>query len=144
MRFTVWVTSLARQEASAQVSSPEVLPPALIPDVPRVHLDGETTARSLVYKVLPETLPAAQETNTYGTVVLRAVIGTDGRTHNLAYVSGPQPLVHAAMEAVRWYQYRVFVTSVGAEEVDTTVVVLFPPPQRLGSKHHRQTVQRGD
>lgn len=131
--FTVWVTSLTTHEPSSHASSPETLPeqPARTVVLPRVHVDGETTARALVYKVFPEIPPAARATNTYGTVVLQAVIGTDGRAHDLSYISGPQPLVQAAMEAVRWYQYRlpvVLVEPYRAEEVDTTVTVLFPPP----------------
>ena len=136
VRFTVWVTSLTTQETSSHASSPEILPEqaSLTAVVPRVHIDGETTARSLVYKVLPETPRAARETNTYGTVVLHAVIGTDGMAHDLRYISGPQLLVQAAMEAVRWYQYRLPVVPVipvepyRAEEVETTVAVLFAPP----------------
>jgi hypothetical protein len=133
VRFTVWVTSLATQETSLQASSPEILAeqPSMTAVLPRVQVDGETTARSLVYKVLPETPRAARETNTYGTVVLHAVIGTDGRAHDLRYISGPQPLVQAAMEAVRWYQYRLPVADVEPyrhEEVETTVAVLFAPP----------------
>ena len=49
--------------------------------------------------MVPEIPPPARATNTYGTVVLQAVIGTDGRAHDLSYISGPQPLVQAAMEA---------------------------------------------
>ena len=133
VRFTVWVTSLTMQETSSHAPSPEILPeqPALTAPVPRVHVDGETTARSLVYRVLPETPSAARETNTYGTVVLQAVIGTDGRAHDLSYISGPQPLVQAAMETVRWYQYRLPIVdeeSDRSEEVETTVAVLFAPP----------------
>jgi hypothetical protein len=133
VRFTVWVTSLTTQETSSHASWPEILPeqPALTAVVPRVHVDGETTARSLVYKVLPEIPRAARETNTYGTVVLHAVIGTDGMAHDLSYISGPQPLVQAAMEAVRWYKYRLPIVDeepYRAEEVETTVAVLFARP----------------
>ena len=34
-------------------------------------------------------------------VVLHAVIGTDGKTHEVSYVSGPKLLAQAAIEAVR-------------------------------------------
>lgn len=128
--FTIWVTSLTAHEPSSRASSSDILPEQSAPTVvvPRVHVDGETAARALVYKVLPETPRAARETNTYGAVVLQAVIGTDGRAHDLSYISGPQPLVQAAMEAVRWYQYRLPVVDLEpyrAEEVETTVAVLF-------------------
>jgi hypothetical protein len=137
LTFTVWVTSLMTHEPSSRASSPETLPeaPARSAVVPRVYLDGETAADALVYRVLPETPPAAQATNTSGTVVLHAIIGTDGRAHDLGYVSGPQVLVQAAMDAVRWYQYRLPVDDVYPyeleeelkEEVDTTIAVPFPP-----------------
>jgi len=137
VRFTVWVTSLTTQETSSHASSSDILPeqPALTAVVPRVHVDGETAARALVYKVLPETPTAAGETNTYGAVVLQAVIGTDGRTQNVSYIAGPQALVQVAMEAVRWYQYRLpvvftepYTPEEVLQEVDTTVTVQFPPP----------------
>jgi hypothetical protein len=135
LTFTVWVTSLSTREPASHASSPEILTeqPARAEVIPRVHVNGETAARSLYYKVLPETPRAARATNTYGTVVLQAVIGTDGRAHHLSYISGPQPLVRAAMDAVGWYRYRIPVIPVepGEEEdmeVDTTVAVLFPAP----------------
>jgi len=133
LTFTVWVTSLTTQESSSHASSPEILREehAQSAVVPRVYLDRETTANALVYRVLPEIPPAAQALNTYGTVVLHVIIGTDGRAHDLGYISGPQVLVQAAMEAVRWYQYRLPIDpietrSLEVQEVDTTVAVSFP------------------
>jgi hypothetical protein len=133
--FTVWVTELRAQEPSSVASSSEIQPeePTQTVVVPRVQVDGETAAEALVYRVLPEIPPAAQATKTYGTVVLHAIIGSDGRTHDLRYVSGPQPLVQAAMDTVQWYQYRLPVVPVwplrtDEEEIDTTVAVSFPPP----------------
>ena len=84
--------------------------------------------------MLPETPTAARESNTYGAVVLQAVIGTDGRTQNVSYIAGPQALVQAAMEAVRWYQYRLPVftepyTPEEVREVDTSA-------QRLSIKRY--------
>jgi hypothetical protein len=136
LTFTVWVTSLTKQKFSSQWPSSEILPEQSVPTValPRVHVDGQTAARALVYKVLPETPTAARETNTYGAVVLQVVIGTDGRTQDVRYIAGPQVLVQAAMEAVRWYQYRLPVvdtephTQEEVQEVDTIVTVQFPPP----------------
>ena len=81
--------------------------------------------------MIPEIPPAARAANTYGTVVLHAVIGTDGRAHELSYVSGPRLLVQTAIEAVKWWQYRIADVSLEpyeAEEVDTTIPVLFAPP----------------
>lgn len=128
LTFTVWVTFLPKQEQSSGASSP---PSAQKTSARRIQIDGNTQATSLVYRVIPELPASAKTANVSGTVVLHAVIGTDGRANELSYVSGPKLLVEAAMEAVRWWQYRIAVTSLDpyeAKEVDTTIAVVFPAP----------------
>jgi hypothetical protein len=130
LTFTVWVTSFPKHEQSSRAFSP---PPARETAARRIQVDGETQAASLVYRVIPELPASAKAANVSATVVLHAVIGTDGRANELSYVSGPQLLVEAAMEAVRWWQYRIAVTNLGQdpyeyEEVDTTITVVFPAP----------------
>lgn len=130
--FTIWVTSYTEEEKSLHALTLALRSPTP-KDAPvrRVHLDPEVQAKSLVYRVLPEIPPAAQAANASGTVVLHAVIGTDGRTHELSYVSGPQVLAQAAIDAAKWWQYVVNDVSLDpfeAQEVDTTISVLFPPP----------------
>jgi Gram-negative bacterial TonB protein C-terminal len=130
--FTIWVTSYTEQEKSLYALALALRSsPARKEIVRRVHLDPEVQAKKLVYRVLPETPPAARATNASGTVVLHAVIGTDGRAHELSYVSGPPILAQAAIEAVRWWQYWINVVSLEpfeAQEVDTAISVLFSPP----------------
>jgi len=130
--FTIWVTSLTQEEKSLHVLALALRsPPERKAIVKRVHIDPEVQAESLVYRVLPEIPPAVQAANASAVVVLHAVIGTDGRAHELSYVSGPPVLARAAVEAVRWWQYRINVVSLEpfeAQEVDTTISVLFPPP----------------
>src|SRR4051794_28388023 len=63
----------------------------------RVRLPSEIEAESLVYRVTPETPHEAKVANISGTVVLDAVIGIDGRPHDLRYVSGPTILAQAAI-----------------------------------------------
>jgi hypothetical protein len=133
LTFTIWVTLLSGQEPSSRASSPETssVPPARTAVARRVHVDPEVQAKSLVYRVLPEIPQTPQAANTSGTVVLHAIIGTDGRAHELSYVSGPRLLVQAAMDAVVWWQYRVDVVSLEPyepEEVDTTIAVSFHLP----------------
>lgn len=124
--FTVWVTSTAEREILYSPSS-EPIPP---PPVPlRIHVDPDAQAKELVYRVLPEVPHAAKATDS-GTVVLHAIIGTDGRAHELTYISGPEVLAQAAMNAVLWSQYRVATATddpYEPEEVDTTIAVSFPP-----------------
>jgi hypothetical protein len=126
LTFTVLVTSLPTQDQSSRASAP---PPAPETAARRIQVDGETQAASLFYSVIPELPASAKTANVSGTVVLHAVIGTDGRANELNYVSGPQLLVQAAMETVRWWQYSVSVASFDpyeAQEVDTTITVAFP------------------
>jgi hypothetical protein len=133
LTFTIWVTSLPGQVPSSRMSSPVIssVPPAKTAVPRRVHVDPEIQARSLAYRVLPEIPQAAQAADTSGTVVLHAIIGTDGRAHELSYVSGPRLLVQAAIEAVVWWRYSIAVVSREIdepEEVDTTIAVSFHPP----------------
>ena len=90
----------------------------------RVRIDSEIEAESLYYRVAPEIPHEAQVAGISGTVVLHAVIGIDGRPHELRYVSGPTILAQAAMDAVAWWQYTIDDENV---EVETTIPVVFPP-----------------
>jgi hypothetical protein len=118
LRFVVWVTPIQQQRS--QISQDQGPKSALR----RVHLEGETEEKSLVYRITPETPHEAKVANISGTVVLDAVIGIDGRPHKLRYVSGPAILAQAAIEAATWSQYRVDEENL---EVDTTIRIDFPP-----------------
>jgi hypothetical protein len=124
LTFTVWVMPLPEEEASllpVAQEQPSVwnMPPR------RIHVDGAEEAKSLVYRVIPEIPHEAQVANISGTVVLHGVIGTDGRAHELKYVSGPQLLAQAAIEAVTWWEYRI--SGAPPVEIETTIEVAFPP-----------------
>jgi TonB family protein len=71
----------------------------------------------------PENAKAARES---GTVVLRALIGTDGRIHDLSVVSAPAlSLVIASMQAVQTWQYRPYLLNGQPVEVETQINVVF-------------------
>ncbi|MGD1024651.1 MAG: hypothetical protein ABR880_17830 [Candidatus Sulfotelmatobacter sp.] len=118
--FAVWVAPPAKQKQPVDVSLPAAIsePPKPAPRL--IYVDAATQAKSLVYKVTPEIPPGV---DVAGTVLLHAVIGTDGRPRDLQYVSGPLQLLEAAIKAVTWWQYRV---TGEAEEVDTMIEVAFP------------------
>ena len=120
--FTVWVvnhteeeppdpSTIVSQEPSAKETAPR-----------RIFVDSEEQARALVYRVTPEIPQDAA--NVSGTVVLHGVIDPSGRARQLEYVSGPPLLEQAAIDAVKWWQYRV---DGKGEEVDTAIEVAFPP-----------------
>ncbi len=60
-----------------------------------------------------------------GSVVMRALIGKDGKVEQLEAVSGPQILREAAMESVKQWRYKPFLLNGAPTEVETTVVVNF-------------------
>lgn len=117
LRFVVWVTPTPEQKISAQPLEPASAPRT-------VHVDSEVEAEMLFYRVVPEIPHEAKMVNASGTVVLDAVIGIDGRPHDLQYVSGPPILAQAAIDAVTWWQYGIDQENT---EIDTTISVIFPP-----------------
>jgi hypothetical protein len=135
LTFTVWVTRGLEEDSSPSVG---LIPGQAAPRL--IHVEGATQAKSLVYKVSPEIPPAAKVANISGTVVLHTIIDTGGRARELQYISGPPLLARAAIEAVKWWQYRVafddkdigtgnFPVVLEPLKVDTTIEVVFPSTQ---------------
>jgi hypothetical protein len=121
LTFTVWVAPPREEESSDASSQISDQPSLQEPEPHRLYLDAKTEAKQLVYKVTPQIPPGVDAS---GTVLLHAIIGTDGRPHELQYFSGPAQLAQAAIDAVMWWQYRVIAE---ATEVDTTIEAAFPP-----------------
>jgi len=67
----------------------------------------------------------AQNMNVQGSVVLQAVIGTDGVVENLRVVSGPSILATAAQQAVREWKFKPIVQNGQAVESKATITVNF-------------------
>ena len=77
---------------------------------------------------MPEYPPAARAAGVYGTVVLQAHVGADGRVSSLDVVSGPGILQQAALDAVwNWTfkQYKPYNWDRKPTEVITIVEVFF-------------------
>ena len=121
LTFTVWVAPPHQQKSSPPSSAIPRDTYVSDPEAHRVYLDAEAEARQLVYRLTPEIPPGVDAS---GTVLLHAVIGTDGRPHELQYISGPPQLAQAAVDAVTFWQYRITVEKT---EVDTTIEAAFPP-----------------
>jgi protein TonB len=79
----------------------------------------------LVHKVTPEYPPIAKQARMQGSVVLRAVIGKDGKVENVQTESGSPLLASAAMHAVKQWRYKPYVLNGSPVEVETTVTVNF-------------------
>jgi len=97
-----------------------------IPDTPpspqRVIVAPSVAAAALMHRVEPD---YSADAGIEGTVVLCAVIARDGTIQSLAYVSGPAPLIRAAIDAVKQWQYKRTLLDGKPIEVETKVFVEF-------------------
>ena len=82
-------------------------------------------AAALINQIQPEYPAMARMAHVWGTVKLRAIIGTDGRIRQLEVLSGPALLQAAAVAAVRNWRYRPTMLSGTAVEVETLITVNF-------------------
>jgi periplasmic protein TonB len=80
---------------------------------------------SLVHRVEPEYPPIAKTIRLSGSVLLRAVIATDGKVHQIEVLSGNPILAEAASAAVRQWRYRPTLLDGQAVEVETQIKVNF-------------------
>jgi TonB family protein len=83
----------------------------------------------LIRRVQPEYPAAAKLDKIQGIVVLHAVINTEGKVSELSSISGPQELINSAMEAVKQWQYRPYVSQGQPVQVDTQITVNFTLPK---------------
>jgi protein TonB len=81
--------------------------------------------KRIAMKVDPIYPESARAVGTEGMVVLDAVIAADGSVKSLRPVSGPDPLVQSATEAVRSWKFEPYLSSGKAVEVETTIAVEF-------------------
>ena len=79
----------------------------------------------LIAKTSPVYPVDAKAAHVQGTVVLNAVIGTDGTIKELAVVSGPDMLRQAALDAVKQWRYRPYLLNYEPVEVRTTINIIF-------------------
>ena len=68
----------------------------------------------------------AKEARAEGKVVLQALIGRDGRIHNLKVVSAPYPsLVESALWAVSRWEYKPYLLNGDPVDVETQINVIY-------------------
>ena len=101
----------------------------------RVRVSQAVLQGNLLHQVDPIYPPEARDAGISGRVVLRALIGLDGVMRNLEVVSGPPPLLQAALDAVSQWTYRPWLLNDQPVEVETMITVPFvlqqgpPAPQ---------------
>jgi len=82
----------------------------------------------LIHKVRPDYPENARMAGIQGPVVMKAIIGKDGKVRNLEVVSGPAPLRSAALAAVEPWRYKPYYVNGEPMDVASTITVNF----RLG------------
>jgi protein TonB len=92
---------------------------------PAAQIPAEVMERLLIHKVEPVYPEAARRANLQGVVALDAVIASDGTVVNIRPLSGPDGLISAAMDAVRWWRFRPYRVRGEPAAVETTVSVEF-------------------
>jgi protein TonB len=98
--------------------------PAVPEPAKRVRIT-EINPAQLIHRVQPIYPPLAVRTRTQGTVVLRAVIGTDGAVREVQVIAGHPLLIQAALDAVMQWRYQPTLLNGRPVEVETRITVIF-------------------
>jgi protein TonB len=104
---------------SLPVQTPELAP------VKRIHVASGVAEANLIHDVSPEYPPEAGRERIEGTVVLLAVIGTDGAVTDVRVESGPALLAQAAIEAVKQWRYKPYMLNGVPVEIDSRITINF-------------------
>ena len=102
--------------------------PTHLPEQPkpqRVRVSQGVTQGLLTHQVKPDYPPIAKQARIQGPVVLKAIIGKDGKIQNLQVVSGHPMLSQAALQAVKQWRYKPYVLNGQPTEVETSITVNF-------------------
>lgn len=102
--------------------------PAKVPElapVKRIRVASGIAEAHLVHEVQPEYPPEAGRERIEGTVVLLAVIGSDGIVQNVQVVSGVPILAQAAIEAVKQWRYKPYLLNGVPVEIDSRITINF-------------------
>jgi TonB family protein len=109
-----------------QLPPPPPPPGAAVAPAPRrINISAGVAQGMLISKTSPVYPIDAKKAGVSGTVVLSAVIGTDGLIKDLQIVSGPDLLQQAAVDAVKQWRYRPFLLNDEPVEARTTVNIIF-------------------
>jgi len=92
---------------------------------PQLTVPADAMGRRITYQVMPEYPELARQAGVQGTVVLDTVVSVEGAVTQVKFVSGPEALSQAAMDAVRWWRYEPYSVNGQPVTVETTVAVDF-------------------
>jgi TonB family protein len=92
---------------------------------PRVRISGTVEEAALIHMVKPFYPQDAKDAHITGIVVLKGVIAKDGSLQNLEYVSGPDELKDAAIDAAKQWQYKPTTSAGNPVETEATIKLEF-------------------
>jgi TonB family protein len=120
--LSTWVACFVRLEGSYRFVGSGDRPFWRQPPVPI----GVAPQRAKVVKIVRPKYPKdAREAGVSGTVKLHAIIGKDGKAKPIVFVSGPQMLAQAAVEAVEKWRYEPAIFNGAVVEVEAFIDVVF-------------------
>ncbi len=93
--------------------------------VKRMRIASRVAEANLIHDVPPQYPPEAGRARIEGTVVLMAVIGTDGCVKDVRVESGLPILAQAAIDAVKQWRYKPYVINGEPVEIDSRITINF-------------------
>jgi protein TonB len=95
------------------------------PPVKRIRVASRVVEANLIRDVAPQYPPEAGRARIEGTVVLLAVIGTDGSVKDVRVENGLPILAQAAIDAVKQWRYKPYMIDGEPVEVDSRITINF-------------------
>src|SRR5262245_62165400 len=94
-------------------------------NVPRITVPADVQETKAIRKVPPVYPPDAKANNVEGTVVLQAVIASDGTVKELTVLFGDPIFRSSSLTAVKQWLYKPTLLNGKPVEVDTTITVVY-------------------
>lgn len=123
-----FLTAKIDETSELSPTDPALMPPesAKPERIDRVKIDANLAEAILVKKVPPVYPKDAKDAHIEGKVVLRAILGIDGRVCDLLLLSAPKPsLAFSAFRSVSQWEYKPYLRNGEPVEVETTVTVTY-------------------
>jgi TonB family protein len=92
---------------------------------PQAQVPAEVMEKLLVHRVEPVYPVEARRANLQGIIALDIVVGRDGSVVSMRALNGPEVLVRAAMDALRWWKFEPYRVNGEPAVVESTVAVEF-------------------
>ena len=106
-------------------SIPVLAKSPLLTPVKRIRVAARVAEANLIHDVTPQYPPEAGRARLEGTVVLMAVIGSDGSVRDVRVESGLPVLAQAAIDAVKQWRYKPYLVDGEPVEVDSRITINF-------------------